>query len=101
MTSGSYELEDLMRRRKIDIMCLQEVGWCNSGNRARSLDVNTKAYKMFYHGMKNEKNGVGIVLAAKFLESILNFKKISDEIRDDERVAISGRRKRSERTSIC
>lgn len=30
MTSRSYELKNLMRRRKIDIMCLQEVGWCNS-----------------------------------------------------------------------
>ena len=80
MTSRSYELEDLMRRRRIDIMCLQEVGWRNSGNRARFLNTNTKAYKMFYHGEKNGKNGVGIVLAAEFLGSILSIKKISDRL---------------------
>lgn len=80
MTSRSYELEDLMRRRKIDIMCLQEVGWCNSGNRARFLNTNTKDYKMFYHGEANGRNGVGIVLASKYLGNILSIQKSSDRL---------------------
>ena len=63
----SYELEDLVRRQRIDIMCLQEVGRCNSSNRARFLNVNTKACKKFFYGVKDGRNGIGIVLAAKFL----------------------------------
>ena len=35
---------------------------------------------MLYHCIKNGKGGVGIVLAAKFLESILSIKKISDRL---------------------
>ena len=54
-TSRSYELEDLINRRKIDIMCLQEDGWCNFASRFRFLRLDTKAYKMFYHGVERTK----------------------------------------------
>ena len=70
MISRNYDLEDLIQRRRLDIMCLQEVGWCNFGNSTRFLNCKTKDYKMFYHGVTNERNEVGIVLAAKCILSI-------------------------------
>lgn len=80
MTAKSLEMEHLMKRRNIDIMCLQELKWCNTGNKARFLNVQTKACKLFYHGVTNDRNGVGIVLASKYLDNILKITKISDRL---------------------
>ena len=35
---------------------------------------------MFYHGMKNGKNGVGILLAAKFLESFEDVHEVFQDV---------------------
>ena len=80
MSGRSYELEEMMVRRRVDILCVQETKWRNTGNRARFLDVKTKAYKMFYYGTEQGKNGVGIILAAKLLSSVLSISKSSDRL---------------------
>lgn len=80
MTGRNWELEKIMKKRRIDIMCLQEVKWCNSGNKARFLNVHTKEYKMIYHGVENGRNGVGIVIAARFLDNVLQVNKVSDRL---------------------
>jgi len=46
MTGRSLEIEDMMRRRHLDVLCVQELGWKNTADRARFLDTRTKAYKM-------------------------------------------------------
>ena len=55
MTGKSRELADLMKTRRIDVMCLQETRW--GGNKARELGDGCK---LFYSGGKTARNGVGI-----------------------------------------
>jgi len=80
MTKRSLELEQLMKKRHIDIMCVQETKWSNLGNKSRFLDLKTKKYKLFYHGINNQRNGVGIIISDKYLNNIVNIKKMSDRI---------------------
>lgn len=80
MSGRSYELEEMMVRRRVDILCVQETKWRNTGNRARFLDVRTKAYKMFYYGTEQGKNGIGIILAAELLGNVLTISKSSDRL---------------------
>ena len=57
MTGKGRELADMMERRKVDILCVQEIKW--KGSKARNIGGS---YKLFYHGVSGQKNGVGIIL---------------------------------------
>jgi len=61
-------------------LCVQETGWRNTGNRARFLDCKSKAYKLFYYGEENGRNGIGIILAAKLVSNVLSISKPSDRL---------------------
>ncbi|XP_063708920.1 uncharacterized protein LOC134837472 [Culicoides brevitarsis] len=80
MTRRSLELEHLMKKRRIDVMCVQETKWGNLGNKSRFLDLKTKDYKLFYHGINNQTNGVGIIISRKYLNNIINIDKVSDRL---------------------
>ena len=53
MTGKGREVADLMERRGVDILCVQEIRW--KGKRARFIGGG---YKMCYCGSGNKKNGV-------------------------------------------
>ena len=58
MTGRSRELADLMMRRRINILCVQETRW--KGNKARELG---EGCKLIYGGANDQgRNGVGIIL---------------------------------------
>ncbi|KAK3523724.1 hypothetical protein QTP70_009262 [Hemibagrus guttatus] len=57
MTGKSRELADMMERRKVDILCVQETRW--KGSKARSIGAG---FKLFYYGVDSKRNGVGVVL---------------------------------------
>jgi exonuclease III len=80
MTSKSLELEEIMQRRRIDIMCVQETKWKNTANRARFLNNKTKAFKFIYHGTVQGRNGVGIILSQEHSSNIINITKVSDRL---------------------
>ena len=42
MSGRGMEVADMMKRRKIDVMCVQEVRW--KGSRAREIGANCKLY---------------------------------------------------------
>ncbi|XP_037776748.1 uncharacterized protein LOC119573609 [Penaeus monodon] len=75
MTARSHELVDLMERRKIRIMCLQETKW--KGSKAKELG---NGFKLFYIGDDGRKNGVGIVLDEELKKGVLEVKRSSDRI---------------------
>ena len=54
-TGKSRELADLMKTRRIDVMCLQETRW--GGTKAREIGDGCK---LVYSGAKKARNGVGI-----------------------------------------
>ena len=75
MSARGHELVDLMERRKIKIMCLQETKW--KGSKAKELG---NGFKLFYVGEDGKRNGVGIVLDDELKKSVLEVRRPSDRI---------------------
>ena len=73
MTGRGRELADMMERRNVDILCLQETKW--KGSKARNI---RGGYKIFYKGADKIKNGIGIVLREELAESVPEVKRVSD-----------------------
>ena len=57
MTAKSNSLVDLLKRRKIQVLGLQETRW--KGAKARPL---REVFKLIYNGEQSGKNGVGVIL---------------------------------------
>ena len=57
MTGRGRELADMMERKNVDVLCLQETKW--KGSKARNIGGGCK---IFYNRADGRKNGIGIVL---------------------------------------
>ena len=75
MTGRGKELADMMERRNVDILCLQETKW--KGSKERNIGGGSK---IFYNGADGRKNGIGIVLREELAESVLEVKRVSDRL---------------------
>ncbi|KAK3517220.1 hypothetical protein QTP70_001126 [Hemibagrus guttatus] len=75
MTGKGRELADMMERRKVDILCVQETRW--KGSKARSIGAG---FKLFYHGVDSKRNGVGVVLKEEFVRNVMEVKRVSDRV---------------------
>ncbi|KAK3505678.1 hypothetical protein QTP70_004488, partial [Hemibagrus guttatus] len=69
------ELADVMERRKVDILCVQETRW--KGSKAHSIGAG---FKLFYYGADSKRNGVGVVLKEEFVRNVLEVKRVSDRV---------------------
>ncbi|KAK3574270.1 hypothetical protein QTP86_004383 [Hemibagrus guttatus] len=69
------ELADMMERRKVDILCVQETRW--KGSKARRIGAG---FKLFYYGVDSKRNGVGVVLKEEFVRNVLEVKRVSDRV---------------------
>ncbi|KAK3539596.1 hypothetical protein QTP70_010249 [Hemibagrus guttatus] len=74
-TLGEKLLADMMERRKVDILCVQETRW--KGSKARSIGAG---FKLFYYGVDSKRNGVGVVLKEEFVRNVLEVKRVSDRV---------------------
>ncbi|KAK3537266.1 hypothetical protein QTP70_007000 [Hemibagrus guttatus] len=72
-TPGSQA--DMMERRKVDILCVQETRW--KGSKARSIGAG---FKLFHYGVDSKRNGVGVVLKEEFVRNVLEVKRVSDRV---------------------
>ncbi|KAK3517015.1 hypothetical protein QTP70_030440 [Hemibagrus guttatus] len=75
MTGKGRELADMMERRKVDILCVQEKRW--KGSKARSIGAG---FKLFYYGVDSKRKGVGVVLKEEFVRNVLEVKRVSDRV---------------------
>ena len=75
ITGRGRELADMMERRNVGILCLQETKW--KGNKARNIGGGCK---IFYNGADGRKNGIGIVVREELAESVLVVKRVSDRL---------------------
>ena len=75
MTGRGRELADMMERRNVDILCLQETK-CK-GSKARNIGSKCK---IFYNGADARKNGIRIVLREELAESVLEVKRVSNRL---------------------
>ncbi|KAK3532846.1 hypothetical protein QTP70_000262 [Hemibagrus guttatus] len=76
-TGKGRELADVMERRKVDILCVQETRW--KGSKARSIGAG---FKLFYYGVDSKRNGVGVVLKEEFVRNVLE---VGCELEEKER----------------
>ena len=75
MTGREREPEDMMERRNVDILWLQETKW--KGSKARNIGGGCK---LFYNGADGRKNGIGIVVREELAKSVLEVKRVSDKL---------------------
>ncbi|VDO75255.1 unnamed protein product [Heligmosomoides polygyrus] len=66
MTGRSKEVADLMKRRRIEVLCLQETRW--KGAKANEIG---EGVKLFYNGEDTKGNGVGIAIAESLKDSTI------------------------------
>ncbi|GKD06420.1 cleavage/polyadenylation specificity factor, 25kDa subunit, partial [Tanacetum coccineum] len=72
--SKFLELVDILRERRVDIACFQETKWKWSSARLGN------GYKLWYSGSKSAKNRVGIIMAERFKDNIVEVKRCNDRI---------------------
>lgn len=79
LTAKSREIADVMKRTKIDILCLQETRWTGgkSGGKARNLG---EGFKLYYSGGKKSRNGIGICLKEEWQDKVIDTNRKSDRI---------------------
>ena len=75
MTGKGRELADMMVKRKVDILCVQETRW--KGSKARNIGGGCK---IFYHGEDGRRNGVGVILKGDYIRRVLEVKRVSDRM---------------------
>ncbi|KAF3702385.1 hypothetical protein EXN66_Car018073 [Channa argus] len=75
MTEKDRELIDMMQRRKVDILCVQETRW--KGSKARSLGAG---FKLFYHESDRKRNGVGVILKEEVVRNVLEVIRASNRL---------------------
>ncbi len=75
LTGRTSEIVELMERKKIKIIGLQETKW--KGNKARELGMG---YKLFYAGMDNNRNGVGIMVNEDLKREVTEVERTEDRI---------------------
>ena len=78
MTGKSLEIQEVITRRRLDILCVQETKGRDTANRARFLDPKTRSHKLSYYGTEQGRNGVGIILTAELTSNIISITKLSD-----------------------
>ena len=75
MTGKGRELIDVMERRKVGILCVQETKW--KASKARSIGGG---FKLLYHGVDGRRNGVSIILKEDYAKSVVEVKRKSGRI---------------------
>ena len=76
MTGKGRELADLMRKKKVDVLCVQETRW--RGDKAKELG---DGFKLFYSGANEQgRNGVGIILSRELKTAVTEVIRKNDRI---------------------
>ncbi|KAL5128566.1 Craniofacial development protein 2 [Glycine soja] len=70
------EIVDVMVRRKINFMCLQETKW--TGEKAKELD--NSGFKLWYTGKIRSRNGVGIIVDKEWKKDVVDVRRVEDRI---------------------
>ena len=79
LTGKFLELVEVMKKRKINIMCLQETKWIGQ-RQARTIWKGNDKYKLWYSGQVRNKNGVGIIVDQSLIEDVVEVYRKNDRI---------------------
>ena len=78
MRGRSSEIVETIKRRNVDLCCVQEVRW--RGASARYITEKDSSYKFFWVGNNQGTSGVGVLLAEKWVDKVYDVKRMSDRI---------------------
>ncbi|KAM1611225.1 hypothetical protein TB2_000020 [Malus domestica] len=70
------EVVEVMVRRRINIMCLQETKWV--GRKAK--DLENSGFKLWYSGTNRTRNGVGNIVDKTLTQDVVDVKRVGDRI---------------------
>ena len=68
----------MAHRRGLDLCCLQETRW--SGKANKMMGEEGRRYKFLWKGCKEGSAGVGVLVAKKWVENVIEVKKLSEII---------------------
>ncbi|XP_070054680.1 uncharacterized protein [Nicotiana tomentosiformis] len=74
LTGKSIELAKILKKRRVNIACVQETRWV--GSRAKDADE----YKLWYLGVQKGKNRVGILVDRELRESVVDVRRVNDRL---------------------
>ncbi|KAG5602032.1 hypothetical protein H5410_033402 [Solanum commersonii] len=74
LTGKSIELVKILKKRKINIVCVQETRWI--GAKARDVD----GFKLWYSGGSRDRNGVDILVDGNLREQVVEVRRINDRL---------------------
>ena len=74
LTGQFLELVDVLRKKKVDVACIQETRW--KGEKTKEAN----GFKLWYSGLVNSRNGVGILLSTKLKDKVVEIKRCGDRI---------------------
>ena len=75
LTGKGTEIADLMERKKMDILCLQETRW--KGNKEKEL---AGVHKLLYSGNNTDRNGMVVILSVNIRENLIGVDRRSDRV---------------------
>lgn len=78
MVGRSGEVVEMVGRRNIDFCCLQETRW--RGESARVIEAAGRSYKFFWKGGDEKGGGVGVLVAEKWIEKVIEVRRCSERI---------------------
>ena len=68
----------MVDRRGLDFCCLQETRW--TGETARTIGSEGKLFKVYYKGCKKGTAGVGIMVAERWINKVIEVKRFTERI---------------------
>ncbi|XP_059306307.1 uncharacterized protein LOC132057711 [Lycium ferocissimum] len=74
LTGKSIELVKILKKRKINIACVQETKWV--GPKAKEVD----GYKLWFSGRSNYRNGVGILVDSDLRDRVVEVRRVTDRM---------------------
>ena len=72
------EVGEELRKRKVDVCCLQEVRWRGEG--ARFFGVKGRRYKLWWSGNDDKIGGVGILVNEELGEKVVEVRRRCDRV---------------------
>ena len=75
---GGGEVCEELRRRMIDVCCLQEVRWRGQGG--RMLGMKGRRYKLWWSGKGDGVCSVGVMVKDKLCENMVEVRRVSDRV---------------------
>ncbi|XP_050133100.1 uncharacterized protein LOC126609148, partial [Malus sylvestris] len=76
LTGKSMEVVEVMVRRMINIMCLQETKWVG----LKAKDLENSGFKLWYSSTNRMRNGVGIIVDKTLTQDVVDVKRVGDRI---------------------